>query len=222
MNRKRWGRVGGTAVVGIVMIVVLKACATRPAIPTRPAIEPRPIIEGVVGISHFTREARGGGLVTVYAGVLPGPLPDTNMTGPPTTVAWFSNVGEGGKPEKRYDWRASSQAQYDLVLSNDGSRRTKWTMNEINSATRVRTPVRSGYVYACDTEPHSYTMRMVGFKDCDRRVRYDPRELSMNPVGNHVASFASYIKGGETLFDEANGPVWISCTSGCCTLGAAF
>jgi hypothetical protein len=220
MNRKRWGRVGGIAVVGMVMIVVLNECATRPEIPSRPTMEPRPVIEGVVGISHFTREARGGGFVTVYAGVVPGPLPDTNMTGPPTTVAWFANVGEGGKREKRYDWRPSSQAQYELVLSNDGTRRTKWTMNEIDLGTRARTPVRTGHLYACDIEPHTYSMRMIGFKDCGRHVLYDPRELSLSPLESQPTSFASYLKGGDAALDEAIGPVWISCTSGCCTLGA--
>lgn len=216
MNRKRWSRVGGIAVIGTAMIAVLRACVTPVT------IAPRPIVAGVVGVSEFRREARGGGFVTVYTGVLPGPLPDTNMTGPPITVAWFSNQGEGGKHERRYDWKPNSQAQYDLVLSNDSSGRTKWTMNEIDSATRMRTPVRSGHLWACDKEPHSYTMRMVRFKDCDRQVRYDPRELSLNPLGNQLTSFASYIKGSETGIDEANGPVWISCTSGCCTLGAAF
>jgi hypothetical protein len=219
MNKKRWGRVGGIA-VGTVIIVVLNACNPPPPVPTRPTIEPRPAIEGVVGISHFLRVAQDGGFVTVYGGVLPGPLPDTNMTGPPITVAWFSNVGERGQHERRYDWRPNSQAQYDLVLSNDGSGRTKWTMNEINLSTRVRTPVRTGRLWACDTVDHSYTARAVGFKDCPRTVHYDPRELGLNPMGNRLSSFANYVEGLATEVDEATGPVWISCTSGCCTLGA--
>jgi hypothetical protein len=218
MNKKRWARVGGIALVGTVMIGVLKAC-------TPMTVAPRPIVEGVVGVSEFPREARGGGFVTVYAGVVPGPLPDTNMAGPPITVAWFSNLGEGGRHERRYDWKPNSQAQYELVLSNDSSGRTKWTMNEIDLATKARKPVRTGRLWACDTVYHSYT-RAVAFKDCTRRVRYDPVELSMNPLGNRLASFASYVKGGdtgsETTLSAENGPIWISCTSGCCTLGALF
>ena len=221
MNKKRWERVADVA-LGMVVIVLLNACNHPTPVPTRPTMEPRPAIEGVVGISHFLRVASDGGFVTVYAGVVPGSLPDTNMTGPPTTVAWFSNVGERGQHEKRYDWRPNSQAQYDLVLSNDGSGRTKWTMNEINLSTRVQTPVRSGHLFACDTKDHSYTARAVGFKDCARAIRYDPRELGLNQVGIHQARFASYIKGLETEADEATGPVWISCTSGCCTLGAYY
>lgn len=221
MNKKRWGRVAGIAVVGIVMIGVLKACVPVTSVSTAP----RPIVEGVIGVSEVSREAQGGGFVTVYVGVVPGPLPDTSMTGPPTTVAWFSNVGEGGKHERRYDWKPSSQAQYEVVLSRDSSDRTRWTrwtMNEINAATKVRTPVRTGRLWACDREPPSYTARVVRFKDCTQRVQYDPRELTLHTMGNQLASFASYIKGGGSEVDEANGPVWISCTSGCCTLGALF
>jgi hypothetical protein len=224
MNKKRWVRVGGIAVVGTLMIAAIKAC-------TPVTVAPRPLVEGVVGISEFPREALGGGLVTVYAGVLPGPLPDTNMTGPPTIVAWFANKGEGGRHERRYDWKPDSLAQYDLVLSNDGSGRTKWTMNEIDSATRKRTPVRSGRLWACEMHPPFYTSRAVGFRDCARAVRYDPIEFRLNTVktqpvslAGYITSFATYIKGSETRSEEKmsaeNGPVWISCTSGCCTLGA--
>jgi hypothetical protein len=219
MNRQRWGRIAGIA-IGMVMIIVLKACA-RPAIPIRPMIAPGPVVDGVVGISHFVREARDGGFVTVYAGVLPGPLPDTNMTGPPITVAWFTNVGEGGKHEKRYDWKPNSEAQYELVLSNGSPGRTRWTMNEINLATKGRTAVRSGRLWACE-DYHPSPSREVGFKDCRPGIRYERSESGLNPMGNHVASFASYLKGLEAEADEANGPVWISCTSGCCTLGAAL
>jgi hypothetical protein len=225
MNKKRWARVGGIAVAGILIIAATKAC--KPV-----TIAPRPIVAGVVGVSEFRREARDSGLfVTVYAGVMPGPLPDTNMTGPPTTVAWFSNQGERGEHERRYDWKPNSQAQYDLVLSNDGSGRTKWTMNEINSVTGVRTPVRSGRLWVCDTKYHASTAREVGFRDCARAVRYDPIEFRLNTVktqpmslAGYITSFATYIKGSETRSEERmspeNGPVWISCTSGCCTLGA--
>jgi hypothetical protein len=224
MNKKRWARVGGIAVAGTLIIAATKAC-------TSVTIAPRPIVAGVVGVSEFPREARGGGFVTVYAGVVPGPLPDTNMTGPPTTVAWFSNQGEGGKHERRYDWKPNSQAQYDLVLSNDGSGRTKWTMNEIDLVTGKRTAVRSGRLWACDTTYHSSHGREVGFRDCPRSIRYDPIEFALNPVktqparlASYITSFATYIKGSETRSEEAlppeNGPVWISCTSGCCTLGA--
>ncbi len=215
MNKKRWARVGGIAVVGTLMMAAMKAC-------TPVTIAPRPLIDGVVGVSEFPREAQGGGLVTVYAGVLPGPLPDTNMAGPPTTVAWFSNKGEEGKHERRYDWKPNSQAQYDLVLSNDGSGRTKWTMNEIDSATRARTPVRSGHLWACE-DYHPSAGRAVGFRDCPRAVQYDPIEFPLNAVNNQQASFASYITGRETGIEEMlppqNGPIWISCTSGCCSLG---
>jgi hypothetical protein len=225
MNKKRWARVGGIAVVGTLMIAAIKAC-------TPVTVAPRPIVAGVVGVSEFRREARDSGLfVTVYAGVVPGPLPDTNMTGPPTTVAWFANEGEGGRNERRYDWKPRSKAQYDLVLSNDGSGRTKWTMTEIDSATGKRTPVRSGRLWVCDTQRPFYTSRVVGFKDCARAVRYDPIEFPLKTVKTQPASlagyitiFATYIKESDTRSEETmsaeNGPIWISCTSGCCTLGA--
>jgi hypothetical protein len=225
MNRKRWGRVGGIAVVGAAMIGVLKACAPLPA-PSGPTVE------GLAPISHFKRDATGGGLVTVYVVVWPGPLPDLSMTGPATKIASFSNYGEGGKHEKRYDWKPDSQAEYDLVLSNDRSGRTKWEMIETNSTTQTQMTTRSGHLWACDTTYHPSLAREVGFKDCGRKeIPYNKIELSLSPVRNQLASFASYltsfvsyIKGSDAEANETlpvqDGPIWISCTSGCCTLGA--
>lgn len=215
MIKKRWGRVGGIAAVGAAMIVVLKAC-------TPLTMAPRPILDGVVGVSQFQREAQEGGLVTVDAGVLPGPLPDLNMTGPPTTLAWFSNEGADGKHEKRYGWKPRSDAEYELVLSNDGSGRTKWTMNEINRATRARASIHSGHLWACE-DYHAPAAREVGFRDCPRTVPYDSAGLRSSRASEQVVSFASYLKGSETRSEEAlspqNAPIWISCTSGCCTMG---
>jgi len=216
MNKKRWGRIGVVAVIGAVVMSELHACATPMTLP------PRPLLEGVVGVEQFQRDAKEGGVVTVDAGVIPGALPDTNMSGPPVTVAWFSNEGEGGKHEKRYGWKPNSDAEYDLVLSNDGSGRTKWTMNEINRITRASTPFRSGHLWGCELYHPAATTRQVGFRVCPQPVQYDSSEVSLNPGGRHVASFASYILASEAGNEDALtvlGPVWISCTSGCCTLG---
>jgi|GEM_PF-3310315 hypothetical protein len=217
MKKERWGRVCTITVVGIMMTAVLKAC-------TPVTVAPRPVVEGVVGVSEFPRDALEGGRVTVFGGVVPGPLPDTNMAGPPTTVAWFSNLGEEGKHERRYGLKPNSQAQYEIVLSSDGSGRTKWTMNEINPATKVRTSFRSGRVWACEDYHRPAAAREVGFRDCPRRVPYDSTERRSISIGNQLTSFANYIKGGETgsetRLSAEDGPIWISCTSGCCTLGA--
>ena len=216
MNKKRWGRIGGVSVIGAAALVELHACATPMTLP------PRPLLEGVVGVEQFQRDAREGGVVTVDAGVIPGALPDTNMSGPPVTVAWFSNEGAGGRHEKRYGWKPNSEAEYDLVLSNDGSDRTKWTMNEINRSTGASTPVRSGHLWGCDVYHPASTRRQVEFRVCPQPVQYDPSEVTLNPDGGRVASFASYILRPEAGNEDALtvlGPVWISCTSGCCTLG---
>jgi hypothetical protein len=217
MNRKRLGRIGGVVVVGAVLTAALNAC-TAPM-----TLTPPPLLDGVVALTQFQRDAREGGTVTVDAGVVPGALPDTNMAGAPITVAWFSNEGEGGKHEKRYGWKPNSEAEYDLVLSNDGSGRTKWTMNEINRATRGRTAVHSGHLWACEPDWHPTAgKREVGFKDCPQRIQYDSSEVGLNPDTRELATFASYIPAREAGNEEAltvTRPVWISCTSGCCTLG---
>jgi hypothetical protein len=217
MNRKRLGRIGVVAVIGAVVMSELHGCAAPMT------LTPPPLVEGVVPLGQFQREAREGGSVTVDAGIVPGALPETNMSGPPITVAWFSNEGEGGKHEKRYGWKPNTQAEYDLVLSNDGSGRTKWTMNEINRATKGRTPVHSGHLWECDSVPHPTAgKREVGFKDCAEQVQYDPSEVGSSPDTRELATFASYIPAGETGNEETltvSRPVWISCTSGCCTLG---
>ena len=161
--------------------------------------------------------------MTVDAGVFPGALPETNMSGPPTTVAWFSNEGQGGKHEKMYGWKPNTDAEYELVLSNDGSGRTKWTMNEINRVTRGRTAARSGHLWTCDGMYHMTAgLREVGFKECIPGIPYDSAEARSNSDNGHLARFASYTMPSEAGNLEAFtvvGPIWISCTSGCCTLG---
>jgi len=217
MNRKRWGRIGAVAVVGAVVIAEMNACVAPIT------LTPPPLLDGVVALGQFPREAREGGFVTVDAGVIPGPLPEVNMSGPPTTVAWFSNEGEGGKHEKRYGWKPNTQAEYDVVLSNDGSGRTKWTMNEINRATRARTAVHSGHLWPCEPDWHATAgKREVGFKDCPQPIQYDSSEVGLNPDARDLAIFASYAPPRETGNEETltvSPPIWISCTSGCCTLG---
>ncbi len=206
------GRVGAIAVITAVAIGGV-ACPF-------PSAE-SPIVAGLVGIHSESREALGGGYVTVDMGVIPGPLPDTNMIGSPTIVAWFSNRGEGGKREKRYDLKPRSDAEYELVLSSDGSGRTKWTMNEINRATLVKTAFHSGHLWTCDPTDHSALSRAVGFKDCTRAIDYD----SYSPGGvqerHRMIVFASNNDVGSEDEDRmsASAPIWISCSSGCCTLG---
>jgi hypothetical protein len=218
MYKKRWGKIGGVAVIGAAVLVGLHACATT----TTTTLSPRPLLEGVVGVEQFEREAKEGGVVTVDAGVVPGALPDTNMSGPAETVAWFSNEGQGGKHEKRYGWKPNSDAEYYLVLSNDGSGRTKWTMNEINRATGASRPFRSGHLWGCELYHPTATTRQVGFKVCPQTIQYDSSEVSLNAGGDRLARFASYTFEPEPGDEDALtvlGPVWISCTSGCCTLG---
>ena len=116
MNTKSWGRIGGIAVIGGVVMAELIGCAAPIT------LTPPPLVDGVVAQGQFQREAREGGFVTVDAGVVPGALPDVNMSGPPVTVAWFSNEGAGGKHEKRYGWKPNIQAEYELLGGLDGSR----------------------------------------------------------------------------------------------------
>lgn len=217
MNTKHWGRIGAVAVVGALVMGEMNACAAPMT------LTPPPLVDGVVALGQFQREAREGGFVTVDVGVVPGALPETNMSGPPTTVAWFSNEGEGGKHEKRYGWKPNTEAEYDLVLSNDGSGRTRWTMNEINRATRGRTAVHSGHLWTCEPDWHPTAgKREVGFKDCPQRIQYDSSEVALNPDPRRLATFASYIPPDRTGNEETltvSHPIWISCTSGCCTLG---
>lgn len=205
------GRVGAVALVTAVLGGGLTC--TPP--------ELAPLVPALLGIHTESREARGGGLVSVDVGVLPGDLPDTNMVGPATTVAWFSNRGEGGKREKRYDLKPRDQAEYDLVLSNDGSGRTKWTINEINRVTLARTPAHSGHLWACDPMDHSSLSRWVGFKDCPRAIEYDTYSLEGVNQRHPMIVFASNTEAAlesENRMDP-RAPIWISCTSGCCTLG---
>jgi len=164
------------------------------------------------------REAQGGGYVTVVVGVLPGPLPTLNMPeGPGTAVAWFSNEGQGGKKEKRYGFKPRSAAEYELVLSSDGSGRTKWVINEVTRGSLARQTHSSGHLWLCDPD-HPATLRDAGFKDCPTRVEYDSTAIASLGL-RELIQFASHIESDEGENLPQNAPIWISCTSGCCSLG---
>ena len=165
------------------------------------------------------REAQGGGIVTVEVGVIPGPLPAFDVPpSAPTTVAWFSNAGEGGKKEKRYGFKPRSEAEYELVLSNDGSDRTKWTLNEVSRRTRERLAHSTGHLWLCDPNDHAVDGRRdADFKDCNAPVLYDSAQITAAVPG--VMRFASLTGVGARVAPPLNAAIWISCTSGCCSLG---
>src|SRR5947207_2038708 len=164
----------------------------------------------------WPRDAAGGGLVTVDVTTLPGPMPSWNVPPvTPDTIGLLSNHGEGGKHEKRYDLKPNATATYKLVLSNDGTAKTKWTLYEKVGGSL--SSHRSGHLWACDTAYHAPLLRAVGFRDCSLTVTYDSLETALaTPLRN--IKFASY------LMPLLNAPtkaaaIWISCNSGCCSLG---
>jgi hypothetical protein len=174
-------------------------------------------IQGYSIAQSFQREAKGSGFVTVDVAVLPGPLPAWNVPpGSPQVIGWFSNRGEGGKHEKRYDFKPNRDTVYELELSNDSTSRTKWTIYERHGATR--TVHRSGHLWVCDATMHGSVGRAIGFYDCMAPVTYNPSELSaLAPASPYF--FASFVKPDEKAELLLSAAAWISCTTGCCSLG---
>lgn len=171
----------------------------------------------------YQREAQGGGYVTVDVTIFAGPLPDSNMAaGPPTLIARFSNKGgdgvDGNKKEKRYGWKPKHEAVYDLVLEPGTAGRTKWIMYE-RRGPDAPTVYRTGSLAPCERYPHESRVRDVAFKDCPVPVRYDPTETVAVMPRDVVVRFASDLDGGEMKQPWAIAPAWISCNSGCCSLG---
>ena len=205
------------AAYAAVTLSSLTACAPS----TRPGelVLPHGMSIATLVSKPVQREAQGGGTVTVEVGVIPGTLPAFDAPpGVPTVVAWFSNAGEGGKKEKRYNFKPRSEAEYELVLLNDGSGRTKWTLNEVNRRTLARTAHMSGHLWAC----HAYSQpegapRDADFKDCDRAVQYD--SAMAKGADRKVIHFAALSGAGANSASQLTAAIWISCTSGCCSLG---
>ena len=191
------------------------------------------------GGTHLVkRDATGcSSCVTVAVTAIPGPVPDLSAPpASPVVVAYLANAGEGGKNEKRYDLKPSSQAGYELELSRDGNR-IRWTILErlVGSATRTRH--RTGLLAWCDSIPHSPSERDINFKSCAVPITYDPIETAMLSANPLQLAFASWSRNAgddqpiplpfpsrwlDAIVSKPpnDAPGWVSCKSGCCTLAA--
>jgi hypothetical protein len=168
---------------------------------------------------NFWRAAKGGGYVTLDVTIRPGEIPEWNIPPRfPDTIAFITNRGEGGKNEKRYDLKPSSTARYVLVLSRDPSPSiaTQWSLYELGQTK----PHRTGHLAPCETY-HPAIARDLAFRDCVLPVKYDPLETAFQlPTGSVI--FASYLlpdKEPLVPTDATDAAAWISCNSGCCSLG---
>lgn len=180
-----------------------------------------PPIPGTAAWKTQQRRAEDGGLVTVDYYVVPGAMPSENMgPGPAILVAWFSNRGERGKKEKRYGWKPRRQAEYELVLSHDGSGKTKWEMREhgLAGGRPYSVGVRSGHLLRCTGPDHppDKTYRDVDFKACQPGIPYDRAEIASGIQGSMVR-FATNSMDGDGRFLQYDSPGWITCDGGCCT-----
>jgi hypothetical protein len=181
-----------------------------------PKPEP-PNIHGFQISKSFQREAQGGGFVTVDVAVNPGALPSwSSPPASPKTIGWFSNRGEGGKREKRYGFKPNRDTVYELEISNDLSPRTKWTMYEVSGVSRL--PYRSGHLWACDDSTHGAVGRDIDFRDCTAPVTYSPAEL-VSAARQSRYFLAIYVRPDHDALALLSPAAWISCTTGCCSLG---
>jgi hypothetical protein len=178
------------------------------------------------GALPFWRDAAGGGYVTVYAAARPGAIAayDTPPTAP-TVYAVFNNNGEHGKHEKRYDFKKKTDAFYYLILSRDpdpSSTQTKWELWEKTKTNKDSTLHLSGHLWQCESYHDVAPSREVGFKDCQRKIPYNPSETAGGRITSSeygaLARFAS-LRSEESDLTLLNAPIWISCTTGCCSLG---
>lgn len=204
-------------IVSAVLVAGSQGCATVDPVPT--PTTPRLDVSLLPGARSWRREAVGGGIVTVNIAPVPGTIADWDT--PPavdTVYAHLDNNGEGNKHEKRYDLKKKDDARYELVLSGDGSGRTKWELIEVARLTLARTRHRSGHLWRCHDE-HVATDRQIGFReDCTLPVEYDD-EIASTEQSGLLARFASHLMSGDAALDIERSAIWISCNTGCCSLG---
>jgi hypothetical protein len=220
--------------VAATLVMILGCTSVKSGLGT---IDPGVLAFGSGGTHIVQRVAKGCAAcrVTVAVTAIPGPLPDLTAPPPsPIVVAYLANVGEGGRNEKRYDLKPSTDAGYELELSADGSR-IRWSIVErlVGSATRLRH--RTGHLAVCDSTDHSSPWRDIDFKDCAIPNTYDPAETgSLNakvlqlafasstndPLGQQSFPLGFASRWVDALVSKPpyDAPGWISCTSGCCTL----
>lgn len=204
-------------IVSAVLVAGSQGCTpVRDPVPYPPS---RLDVSLLPGARSWRREAQGGGFVTVNTASIPGTIADWDT--PPavdTVYALIDNNGEGNKREKRYQLKKKDDARYELVLSGDGSGRTKWELIEVSNFTLARTRHRSGHLWRCHDE-HVAAGRQVGFReDCTLPVEYND-EIAATEHSGFLARFASDLMSGEAALDIERSAIWISCNTGCCSLG---
>ena len=172
----------------------------------------------IPGVRSWQREAVGGGFVTVNTLPSSGSLADWDSPpAVPTVYALLDNNGEGNKRERRYDLKKKDEVRYELVLSNDGSGRTKWELIEVAHFTLTRTPHRRGHLWRCHDE-HVAAGRQIGFRPCTLPVEYNTGEIAATEPAGFLARFASHSISEDAALDP-RAAIWISCNTGCCSLG---
>ena len=202
-------------IVSAVLVAGSQGCATVDPVPT-PAT-PRYDVSLLPGARSWRREALGGGFVTVNTAAVPGSIADWDNPPAVTTVyAVLDNNGEGNKREKRYLLKKKDDVRYELELSNDGSGRTKWALIEVANFTLARSQHMSGHLWRCHDE-HEAAERQIGFRadDCTFPVEYDVT----TEQSTFLARFASHLIPGDATPPIERAPIWISCNTGCCSLG---
>ena len=209
------------AVVVIVLAVLIagsQGCTTVPDPVPYPA--PSLDVSLLPGARSWQREAEGGGLVTVNTAPTSGTLAVWNAPPPvPTVYALLENNGENNKREQRYKLKKKDDVRYRLVLSRDpSSTRTKWELIEVSLLTLIPTAHRSGHLWQCDEE-HVPPGRDIGFKYCTLPVEYNDDETAAIEQPGFPARFASHSIPGGAAPPIERAPIWISCNTGCCSLG---
>lgn len=204
-------------IVSAVLVAGMQGCS--------PAVDPAPYpalrldIGLIPGVRSWRREAVGGGFVTVNTAPSTGSLADWDTPPAAATVyAFLNNDGENNKRERRYDLKKKDDVHYEVLLSNDGSGRTKWELVEVANFGLTRTSHRSGHLWRCEDE-HAAAGRQVGFRDCTLPVEYNSGEIASTEQSGFLARFASHVISGDPAFTPERAAIWISCNTGCCSLG---
>lgn len=224
--RRKSGRLIAT-MFAVLPLTISLACTPLYFPPTR-AADPNWIVGTALTSAEHERDAEGGGRITMHVTVFQGLVPDTNMIGLPTKVAEFRNWGPA--KENRYKFKRREESWYELILTPDPKAgKTRWDLYEVVARSLARSRHSHGHLWTCHPGPAA-TARDVSFQDCTARVEYDPSELAAiaTASSNQSVRFASFTTdeaGLSFTTEEAglrtiyNAPIWISCNSGCCSLG---
>jgi hypothetical protein len=126
-------------------------------------------------------------------------------TTPEYGVVYVRATNQGNAEEARYGMKPGRNIEFYVVVLPDTGGTMKWRLEQLNTSagSRQHTSIGTGPFISCN---HAWVPgAKADFKTC----------------ANSAMAHDSVVKLGLRLQGGADDPIWVSCSGGCCTVGAS-